>query len=223
MNKQIAALVLSLVVGACGGSESLSETVDTSSPADFCRAAAAEQCARMYSCLTDSEKRALDLPDSEEECARDFESACEDGAADCGSSYSFAPAAAAMCLDQMEAAVCNDAAELWLDAPACTNLCERTSGVFEIGWSFTGNYICADVNAATVVVVTEGLAGKRFEDRFDCSDYHGVTRDIPHGEYTVHLELLDSYGRNVYTGFGTTGRLTGARVDLGTITIPVGG
>ena len=222
MNKQISVLVLSLVGGACGGSgDSLSQSIDTSNPADFCRAAAAEQCARMYECLSDSEKRALDLPDTEEECARDIESACEDGAADCGSSYSFAPAAAAMCLDQMETAVCNDAAEPWLDAPACDNLCERTSGVFEIGWAFSGNYICADVNATTVVVVSEGAAGKRFEDRFYCADYHGVTRDMPYGEYTVHLELLDSYDRKLYTGYGTAGRLTGTRIDLGTITIPV--
>lgn len=214
-------LALVLLTAACGGDSSLGQSVDPSSPADFCRAAAAEQCARMYGCLSPDEKQAIGLPETEDECVRQAESACEDGAADCGSAYSFAPAAATACLDQMEQATCNDAAEPWLDAPACANLCERTSGSFELGWAFSGSYGCHDFNAATVVVVAENASG-RYEDQFYCSDYHGITSDLPHGEYTVSLELLDSYDRTIYRGIGMRGRLSGARTDLGTITIPVG-
>lgn len=221
MNKKLSMSVFVVIAGACGSNEPLSQTVDTTSPSEFCRAAASEQCATMYSCLTDAEKRAIDLPDSEDECERMFESACEDGAADCGSAFSFAPASAAACLDEMERAVCNDAAEPWLDAVACENLCERSAGAFDVGWTFSNGYGCYDVSAEEVVLVAEGPGG-RFESRFVCSDYSGRSSTLPLGEYNIHLELFDQYKRKIYSGIGARGRLDKAVVDLGTITIPVG-
>ena len=218
MNKTL--LVSSLLLAACGN-EPLSQTVDVTSPSEFCRAAAGEQCAKMYSCLTDSEKRALDLPDTEDECARDFESWCEDGPADCSTGFGFSGGAAAMCLDDMDRAVCNDAAEPWLDATTCENLCERNGGAFQVGWTFSGGYDCYSTNVDAVVLVTEGVGG-RFEDRFSCNDYSGRSDALPFGEYNVHLELFDQYNRKIYSGIASKGRLDKAVVDLGTITIPVG-
>lgn len=224
MNKHfcLASLLASLNLFACSD-EPLSATVDTSDATSFCRAAAETQCATMYGCLTPQEMRALDLPATEAECQRQFEENCEDGAARCDTeTHRLSSASAAECLDQLDVAVCNDAAEPWLDAPACNELCERTAGAFQLQWQFSSYYSCYDVNAESIALVATGPGNKTFKEVFPCTIGYGFTDALPIGDYNVHVEVLNANGVTLWASPTQSGKLDKAVVDLGTIVIPVG-
>lgn len=216
-------LVFCLVVSACSDDDSGSLAVDVANPSSFCRAAAVTACSTMYACLTDVELRDKELPATAAECERMFESNCESSVDRCeDGTHEYAASKAGACLDQMEVAQCNDAAEPYLDAPACREICRRTAGAFQLRWEFSPTYYsCSQLELAQASVVTTGADGTAYEDRFYCEDYGGITADLPLGTYSVRLELYGTSGNRVWTSSARSVTVDDAIVDLGTIVVPV--
>ncbi|MDQ3367588.1 MAG: hypothetical protein M3680_19375 [Myxococcota bacterium] len=194
---------------------------DTADPRVFCRSAAIESCATMYSCLTEAERRARNLPATQAECQRSAESACEFEVERCTDrTHGYSSSAAATCLDQMADAQCNDAGEPWLDAPACDQVCARTAGAFYLAWDFESYYSCYDVRASTLSVIAIG-AGQQFVTSFQCRDGRGITDYLPVGTYRVRVELHDAGGTRLWSTERPMGHIDADVVDLGTLVIPV--
>jgi len=225
MNKKIGLLsmsLLSMTVAACGGG-SLGDRTDTSDPSAFCRAAAEQACATMYACLSGEEMRALHLPDDEAACAREYESRCEDGIGDCDDDdHAFASADAAACLDEMEGAVCNDAAEPWLDAPSCqTNMCERVRGTFFVQWQLSDYHQCEETSIGKVGLSIRDEAGIETEALFACDEYAGMTPPVRVTDYTVRFVVYDRTNRLVWASPEVEGTLDEPTVNLGYVEIPL--
>ena len=221
MNNKLWFLIL--LVG-CGGDGGSAATVDPADPSEFCRATAQIGCEAMYACLTPEERMAKNLPATVGECERKLESGCEDAVARCNDgSHGYASEAAGACLREMDAATCNDAAEPWLDAPSCANICAPTAGVFRLQWAFNPpSYTCSQLNVQTVAVyATAANGGRNFVDVFDCFAGSGITEKLPIGTYSVHLELFSPSNQKVWTGIAMSAKLDREVVDLGTVTIPV--
>src|SRR5688500_11327733 len=162
MNKRFVSLFV-FVTAACGGGDgSRGGSVDVEDPSAFCRGAAGTWCETMYTCLTEDERKAKGLPPTAGECEREIESRCEDAVDTCNtSSTAYASDAAGACLDEMAGATCNDAAEPWLDAPSCSQLCAVTAGSFEIGGSLDPpTYTCSQLGVTTVAIYSVGAGGK---------------------------------------------------------------
>jgi hypothetical protein len=224
MNNRFVSLFV-FVTAACGGGDgSGGGTVDVEDPSAFCRAAAETGCETMYTCLTEDERKVHGLPPTVGECERAYESRCEDAVDTCNTtSTAYASDAAGTCLDEMAAATCNDAAEPWLDAPSCTRLCAVTAGSFEIGWTFDPpTYSCSQLGVTTVAVYSVGAGGKTWVDVFDCYIGSGITDALPVGMYSLRMELYNASNQRVWSSPSLAGKLDDDRVDLGTITIPVG-
>jgi hypothetical protein len=189
-------LFLVIALAACSGDPSSS--VDTTDPAEFCRASATTGCTTMYACLTETERTQRHLPATEPECERKLKASCETALDACPSpTHVYAPETAQACLDQMAVATCSDAGQDWLDAKACTGVCERTGGSFGVSWRFDPAYACSDVMVATVRVVASGTT--TYVDDFRCDALAGVTEVVPVGDYSVHIELYDATGAKLWT------------------------
>lgn len=212
-----------LVVSACSDDDGGSLDVDVESPSSFCRAAAATACSTMYACLTEAELRDKELPATVAECERQFESSCESSVDRCeDGAHEYASNKAGACLDQMEVAQCNDAAEPYLDAPACREVCRRTAGAFQVRWEFSPTYYsCSQLELAQASVVATAADGTVFEDRYYCDDHGGITANLPLGTYSVRLELYAIGGNRVWTSAAVSATLDDAIVDLGTVVVPV--
>jgi hypothetical protein len=220
MNNKLWFLIL--LVG-CGGDGSSTFAVNVEDPSEFCRAAAQLQCQSMYDCLTPDERKQLNLPATVGECERKFESSCESAVDSCSdSTHGYASESAGACLHEMEAATCNDAAELWLDAPSCTKLCAPTAGKFTLKWAFNPpTYTCSQINAQSVAVYSRAVDGQTYVDVYDCFYGSGMTDALPIGTYSVHLELFSPSNQKLWTSAPLSAKLDRELVDLGTVTIPV--
>jgi len=210
--------LLFLALAACGGAPS----VDTSDPKAFCLATAQTGCSKMYACLTEDERMQRHLPATEPECERSLKAQCETDFTSCAdATHVYAADAAATCLDQMSAATCDDAGQPWLDAAACSTVCERTGGAFEVEWEFAGGYLCSDLNIASVTVVSVG-ATQTYADQFRCDAMAGVTEVVPVGDYQVHIELFDAGGAKKWWSDPIAHGADADVVDLGLVLVPVG-
>ncbi len=211
-----------LVVSACSDDDG-GGAVDVGNPSSFCRAAAVTACSTMYACLTEAERADKRHPATVAECERQFESNCESSVERCeDGTHEYAASQASVCLDQMEVAQCNDAAEPYLDAPACREVCRRTAGSFQLRWAFSPTYYsCSQLQLAQASVVATAADGTAFEDRYYCDDYGGITANLPLGTYSVRLELYATNGSRVWTSTAWSATLDDAIVDLGTVVVPV--
>lgn len=199
----------------------LGSSVDTTNVSAFCRASAQTECNTMYACLTAAEREDMDLPMTVAECERERESHCENLVESCDDNiYAYSPNNAASCLDEMQVAACNDAAEPWLDAPSCKEVCHRIVGALAVAWQFSPAYSCYDLGVYYVDVVSSGPKGT-FKDRFDCTAGGGTTADMPFGAYDVHIELFDASGVRRWMSSAVSAALDDGIVDVGTITVPV--
>jgi hypothetical protein len=222
MNNRFVSLFVFLV--ACGGDGGGSTgLVDVEDPSSFCRAAAQVGCETMYGCLTDAERKAKGLPMTIAECEREIESGCEDAVDSCNSTTTgYASSAAGACLQEMDAATCNDAGEPWLDAPSCTKLCAVTAGAFSIKWAFDPpTWTCSQLGIESVAMYSVGAGGKTWVDTFDCYGGSGITDALPVGTYAVHIELFDASNQKRWVSSTMTGKLDDDLVALGTVIIPV--
>ena len=206
----------------CGGDGGSGLIVDAEDPAEFCRATAQIGCDSMYSCLTDAERAAKNLPPTQAECERRLESDCERAVDSCtDATHGYAAEIAGQCLREMDVATCNDAAEPWLDAPSCANICAPTAGALKVRWAFNPpTHTCSSLNIQTVAVYTVA-GGKSYTDLFDCYAASGITDVVPLGTYSVHLELFNYSNQKIWTGLAMAAKVDRELVDLGTITIPV--
>jgi hypothetical protein len=210
-------LFLALALAACVDSN----TVDTTSTAEFCRAAATTGCTTMYTCLTDAERTMRKLPATEPECERKLKASCESALDMCPTStHAYAPSTAQTCLDQMALATCSDAGQDWLDAKACADVCERTGGAFGISWRFEPAYTCAQLMVASVRVVSTS-GGQTFVDDFQCDASDGITAVVPVGDYAVHIELYDIHNAKVWSSAAANHSIDADVVDVGTVVVPV--
>ncbi|HEX5063630.1 MAG TPA: hypothetical protein VFV99_29835, partial [Kofleriaceae bacterium] len=192
MNNKLWILFL---LGACGGGDGAGGlAVDVENPSAFCRAVAETGCSTMYACLTDAERMAKHLPMTEAECERQLESGCEDAVDSCNdNTHGYASDAAGACINEMQAATCNDAGEPWLDAPSCSNICAVTKGSFEVQWAFSPSYhSCSELGVTTVSVYSIAAGGRTYVDTYDCYTGSGITDVLPVGTYSVHLELFNA-------------------------------
>ena len=215
--------ILVLFLWACGGDADPTEA-DTEQPSGFCRAAAELQCASMYECLTDAERFELDLPATEDECRRVFESTCEDGIDSCVDDWHrYSGSVASDCLGEMAIAACNDAAEPFLDGPSCRGVCEIAAGAFVVRWRFEPTYYsCASVNATTVRVGTSN-GSETVYDLFDCDDHVGSTPAFPLGDYQVRVELLGAAMVPLWASAPMTAHLDDVQLALPEVIVPVSG
>jgi hypothetical protein len=216
--------VLLLVICACGGGGGTSSLdVNVEDPSAFCRAAAETGCTTMYECLTQAERDAKHLPATEAECERKLESSCEAAVDDCtDATHGYAAQAAGMCLDEMNAATCNDAGEPWLDASACANVCATTAGSFRIAWAFSPSWhSCSELGVSSVAVYSIDAANRTYVDVFDCYAASGMTDALPVGTYSVRIALYDASNKQLWSSAAIASKLDDDVVDLGTITIPV--
>lgn len=218
-------LLISMILLAapgCGGGDDGTPARDASDPMAFCRGAAGLQCARMYTCLTQAERDARELPPTQAECERAFESACERGLDSCiDDTHDYAPAAGATCLDEMSRATCNDAGEPFLDVAACRQACARTAGAFRLAWTFQPFYGCEQLDIAWVTLIATDTTGHNHVTSFACSEWSGTTDVLPADDYQLRVELANASGQRVWSTERGARALDAAVVDLGELVIPV--
>jgi len=105
-------------------------------------------------------------------------------------------------------------------------------GYFQMAWQLTAKssgapVLCADVAGITGVeaISTEvGNASNAASDIFHCGDHYGVTSVLPEGNYTVHVDALNSSNQSIGDAADLTNQpISGPNkvTNLHTITIPI--
>jgi len=72
-----------------------------------------------------------------------------------------------------------------------------SNGYFDVGWSFSGGDTCASFageDGVSVLSTEVGNPAGAYDDVFDCEDTFGVTAEIPVGDYTVSVAIINGNG-----------------------------
>jgi len=72
-----------------------------------------------------------------------------------------------------------------------------TNGFFDVGWSFSGGDSCATAtgqDGVSVLSTEVGNPSGAYDDIFTCTDGFGTTAEIPVGDYTVSVAVIDGNG-----------------------------
>jgi hypothetical protein len=72
-----------------------------------------------------------------------------------------------------------------------------TNGYFDVGWTFSNGDTCSTIagqDGVSVLSTEVGNPAGAFDDVFDCTDNFGTTAEIPVGDYTVSVAVIDGNG-----------------------------
>lgn len=108
------------------------------------------------------------------------------------------------------------------------------AGYFQLSWQLAKEsngspLLCADVaniDGVETISTEVGNPANAASDIYDCTDHFGITAPLPAGNYTVHVDALNSSNQSIGDAPDLTNktiRVQNQITNLGTITIPIAG